>query len=469
MQKYRLGERVFTRDDDNYNEVIAAAYAEKQRPVCLCSDPPAEMYIAHIFGGYHLKRMPGTGGAHSNSCQSYEFPLDLSGRGEIAGTAIQQDAEGTNHLKLAFALRKNALKPTAEAEGEKSSKDESATLAASTNRMTILALLHYLWDEAGLNRWQGSESTPRTWDSVREQLLLAASSTGVKRTSLYKKLYVPETYSRAQDGAITQRRMKSLAPILEQSAIGLEMMIVVAEVARCGATLVCTELPSFTFSLDAKLAEKLQKLYDSMSGLARCTGTDNHIVAIATFYMSTVGIPSVAEVALMVTNHQWIPFDHSYEAQVLQTLHADDRDFTKILRFNLSRGVAIGSFVLNDTLPSPTVLYVSLGNMVREPSVDDIRRKMESSELPSWLWVVTETGMPTLPSRNTEAAPAVEEDSREPLTKRDLNERLLNMLQDKTYSLEDDSSPKTPATVTPIRTTRKPKLVVLPPQPGDAQ
>jgi hypothetical protein len=56
--------------------------------------------------------------------------------------------------------------------------------------------LHYLWNEAELNRWQPSFAGRRSWATVRRRLLAASLGKTIGRRALSDLLYVPEVFSR---------------------------------------------------------------------------------------------------------------------------------------------------------------------------------------------------------------------------------------------------------------------------------
>ena len=66
----------------------------RKRQVYQCMSPVSK-------GKYVMKRMPNSGSTHRPDCAAYEPPAELSGLGEILGTAIQENIkEGTTTLNL---------------------------------------------------------------------------------------------------------------------------------------------------------------------------------------------------------------------------------------------------------------------------------------------------------------------------------------------------------------------------------
>jgi len=49
------------------------------------------MYVARLGEGFIVKRMPDTGSHHAPDCPSYEPPAELSGLGQVLGSAITED------------------------------------------------------------------------------------------------------------------------------------------------------------------------------------------------------------------------------------------------------------------------------------------------------------------------------------------------------------------------------------------
>ena len=106
-RRYWIGQAIVEEDDAGFDAALAEAHRTRQRPVCLCCEKGAVMYIARIGDQFFTKRMPLSGPNHDPRCQSYEPPYELSGLGPLIGGAIQLDpASGMAALKLDFSLSK---------------------------------------------------------------------------------------------------------------------------------------------------------------------------------------------------------------------------------------------------------------------------------------------------------------------------------------------------------------------------
>ncbi len=147
---YEVGGQRFETGSHGLAEAIAAAHAERQRPRCMCVVEGVPMYVARLGSGFIVKRMPHTGSQHAPRCPSYEPPADFSGLGQVLGSAIREDpATGETTLKLDFALskigRRSTVPPT---------QDSSDSVSTDGTKLSLRGLLHYLWDQAELTRWQ---------------------------------------------------------------------------------------------------------------------------------------------------------------------------------------------------------------------------------------------------------------------------------------------------------------------------
>jgi hypothetical protein len=122
-----------------------------------------------------------------------------------------------------------------------------------------------------------------------------------------------------------------------------------------------------------------------------------HLILIATFGISVSGVAAVEEVAMMVVNEDWIPFESVHEQHLLERLARLRRKSVKGLRFNLSRDQPIVSVILPEQRPSPVALFI-----VPPGASEDYERALAEMiesrpEMTPWVWRVSEGEMPRLP------------------------------------------------------------------------
>ena len=395
---YEIGGQRFEAASRGFAEAIAQAHAAHHRPRCMCLVDGVEMYVARLAGtneGYIVKRMPSTGSHHAPDCPSYELPPESSGLGQVLGSAITEDpATGETTVKLDFSMSKIAGRsamPAASGDGD--------SVASSGTKLSLRGLLHYLWDQAELTRWQPGFAGKRTWGTVRKHLLLAAENKIARGDSLRSRLYIPEVFSVDQRDAINARRMTQWLQAIAAPGKPQRLMLLIAEVkeivpARYGFKAVVKHVPDQAYALDEQLYRRLGRRFElelALWGAAE----DIHMVIIATFSVAAAGIPIIVELSLMPVTRQWLPVEDGFEKQLIERLVADGRSFVKGLRYNLGADSALASATLTDCEGSAPLLFVA------HAGIEDSGRNLQVCDpsVPVWLWNPSSEAMASLPPR----------------------------------------------------------------------
>lgn len=395
---YEVGGQRFETASRGFAEAVADAHAAHHRPRCLCLVEGVEMYVARLAGtneGFIVKRMPNTGSHHAPDCPSYEPPAESSGLGQVLGTAITEDpATGETTLKLDFSMSKIAGRSAMPTAG-----GDSDSVMSSGTKLSLRGLLHYLWDQADLTRWQPGFAGKRTWGTVRKHLLLAAENKIARGDSLRSRLYVPELFSVDQRDAINARRMAQWSQSIAAPGKPQHLMLLIAEVkeivpARYGFKAVVKHVPDQAFVLDEQLYRRLGRRFESELALWGAA-EDTHMVMIATFSVAATGIPTIVDLSLMPVTRHWLPVESGFEKQLIVRLVADGRSFVKGLRYNLGAESALASATLTDCEGSAPLLFVV------PAEIDDSGRYLQVSDpsIPVWLWHPSSEAMPPLPPR----------------------------------------------------------------------
>ena len=256
MQRIKFQSETLTTEDPRLEAALQLAYASKNRPLCECVHPGVAMYIAHVSESFVLKRMPNSGSRHHPECPSFEPPPELSGLGEVNGSAIHEDADsGVTTLKLDFTLAKNArrIEPNAAvAEGD--------SVRTDGKKLTLRGMLHYLWEEAELNRWVPAMAGKRSWFVVRQRLLQAAANKLTKGDSLDSMLFIPEPFVLDRKDEMLRRRLERLKRLSEPAKGPCKLILIVAEVkaidvSRYGHKFLLKHLPD----MPMMIADDLQR------------------------------------------------------------------------------------------------------------------------------------------------------------------------------------------------------------------
>lgn len=397
MRRLRLADRVVALDNNGLPSLLAEAYAAGDRPHCLCSDPGVPMYVARINGRCVLKRMPGTGPQHDPACDSYEPPYSLSGYGQIAAGAIQENVEdGVTLLKLDFSLTRTSRKALPAA-GEPTERPSAAT---DGSKLSLRALLHYLWDQAAFNRWRPGMAGKRNWSVIRKFLLEAAEGKMAKGKPLIDILYLPESFIAEREAEIAQKRAALMGAVAKAEGGKRPLLLLVGEVkeiapARFGHRMIIRHAPKFPFLLDDDLYRRMARRFASELTLWNAM-PESRLIAMAAFGLDAAGVASIEMIALMTTTEAWIPFDHSYDAMLLRELTERRLSFLKALRYNLPADRPLASVILRENGSAPTAMYI-----LPPDADDDFRRAanqlIRESGMASWVWDAGEGQMPPIP------------------------------------------------------------------------
>jgi hypothetical protein len=315
--------------------------------------------------------------------------------GQVLGSAITEDpTTGETTLKLDFSMSKIGGRTAMPTAGE-----ESDSVTSSGTKLSLRGLLHYLWDQADLTRWQPGFAGKRTWSTVRKHLLLAAENKIARGDSLRARLYIPEVFSVEQRDAINARRMAQWSQAIAAPGKPQHLMLLIAEVkeivpARYGFKAVVKHVPNQAFALDEQLYRRLGRRFESALALWGAAD-DIHMVMMATFSVAAAGVPTIVELSLMPVTRHWLPVEDGFEKQLIERLVADGRSFVKGLRYNLGTGSALASAALTDCEGSAPLLFVV------HAGIEDSRRYLQVGDpsISVWLWHPSSEAMPTLPPR----------------------------------------------------------------------
>ncbi|TXH99847.1 MAG: DUF1173 family protein, partial [Rhizobium sp.] len=248
--------------------------------------------------------------------------------------------------------------------------------------------------------WRSTWAGKRGWGRVRASLLNAAAQMTARGAILGEMLFVPEVFHAEDKDGIAARRAAALKGVQATGAGPRKLMMIVAEVkefsgAREGQRIVVRHMP-FPLMIEESAWRRLVARYELELELWRSNATF-HLIVIATFGVSAAGIAAVEEVALMVVNENWLPFEDIHELRLLEKLGHLKRKSVKGLRFNLSRDAPIVSVTLPEQKPAPVAMFIvpaSSGEEFEQALSDMIEAR---PEITPWVWRVAEGEIPRLP------------------------------------------------------------------------
>lgn len=400
VANYQLKDAVIDKNAEDLQYHLRRSYEAKCRPLCMCKASGIEMYIAKIGNSFVVKRMPNTGQKHHPDCDSFELPPELTGRAKLQDSAIAVDpSTGLTNLKFEFSLSKlggSRAAPTKSAE-------KKTEVKADPSKLTLLSLLHCLYEDAGFNRWSPNMLAKRRWGTIQRFLTKAAQSKLVRANPLSDILHIPESFSMERKDVLAAQRRKFLSKFRSKGRTS-PLGICIGEVkelveARFNHKLVLKHMADMPLYFDDELKVKIQKTFSREFAMHR-ENEHMHLLAICTFRVSASGNPTIDTISFMMVDANWLPFENLEELDVISKAVADNRYFIKGLRYNLNPSKVIASILFTDTGEDPITYYVVPAG-AGDSYYDELGRVIEESEFRSSFYDVNNDDQIDLPLDNS--------------------------------------------------------------------
>ena len=396
-QRFSVGGRVFEADDAGLQDALAEAHDAPVRPRCLCVEGGVEMYVA-CHGQYLVKRMPETGPSHHPSCPSYEPEAACSGLAELLGEAIVQVDPDHVELRVGFAWDLGAGKTSSVAEAP-----HHQEVARPRRRMSLRALLHFLFDRAGLNRWTPGMSGKRNQAVVHKYLMRAAEGVTLRGRPLVDRMYVPEPFSESRKRELAERRRRKLAVLQPRNGCR-PLGVVVGEFKTCEATVTgkrmwIRHMPDAPLVVEAGTWRRMQKVFAAVFE-ARDAAPDAglRIVIAALIRARDEGVYEVEAATFMLATAEWIPLHAACELPLVRTLVEEGRQFVKPMIYDAPGPVGFANALLLDVGALPIQLHISSAFMSEKERQFKDRLVAAAKGGQVWHWWADE-GRPVLPGR----------------------------------------------------------------------
>jgi hypothetical protein len=399
-QRFLIKGRTYTSRDPVLQDALARVYDTLERPRCMCVRGGIEMYVAkHRL--YVVKRMPDSGHQHHATCASYEPELGLSGLGELMGEAIIEHSPESVELRVDFPLARVPGRAMV-----RGAPHEPGEINAPRHRMSLRAVMHFMFERAGFNRWYPAMEGKRTQAVMHKYLLEAADGIHITGVTLSERLYVPEQFHEQQKSEIAERRRRKLAVLQSpEDDVQFKMALVLGEykceeASPLGRKIWLKHMPDAPLFIDAKTWERIERAYGNLLEARYAdTKTKQRVVICALIYAKREHTYQIDTASFMLTTEHWIPIEGTHEVDLIEALTQQRRRFMKPLRYDARSAASFPNVLLLDTGAKPTPLHVMSASLHPQ----DRAAKEKALKAPgdtAWVWN-TDRKMPPLP----EAAP----------------------------------------------------------------
>jgi hypothetical protein len=394
-QRFSILGRVWSDDDPQWQQVLARVHDTAERPRCLCVPGGVEMYVAQ-HRQLVVKRMPDTGSRHHPGCPSYELPAQDSGLGELLGEAVLESETGRVSLRVDFPWIRTTR--TAVARGDAAS---AAEVVAGKRRMSLRALMHYLFERAGFNRWTPAMAGKRNQGVLHKYLMEAAADVSVKGEVLADRLYVPEPFNEATRSEAADRRRQKFA-VLRPTEGSHPLALVLGEFKACepaadGRRIWVRHMPDAPLLVGENAWRRMARIFAPLLQARDAdTGCRMRLMLAALVRARREYTYEIDAASLMLASSDWIPLEGVHEVPLVQALIAQRRRFVKPLRYDATSAAAFPNAQLLDVGAIPAALHVVSPFMTPGDRAAK-ERSIARGGTAAWVWRI-EQSMPPLPA-----------------------------------------------------------------------
>ncbi|WP_126447946.1 DUF1173 family protein [Sulfuricystis multivorans] len=330
-------------------ELLANCHKSARRPRCVCVPGGVEMYVGRRGGLYYLSRMPGTGFLHADHCCSVENRSFFSGACAYMPGVILEKEDGSLSIAANLEIRERMEEPVAQ--------------------VSIDGVLDILMEQAALN--QVSPGTDhRTWLTVRDRVLEAATWIRLGNHPLTDFLFVPDRYSR-DTGMSSVPECESFL----KAQAGHALIFAPFKELRLTTyswQLVLKHLPRLRLWVAKEIAKEIEE---------RC-GTP-YFSAPPTYALCLVaakpgrrdGNYTVSNLACLPTDANYFPCRNEREAAVARQLIDEGKSLLRPLRFDSDPTHPLADFaILSNGMVDPVFVLSPSGN----DELDSAKRSLAS-------------------------------------------------------------------------------------------
>ncbi|MFC5550189.1 DUF1173 family protein [Massilia aerilata] len=333
-----------------WQSVLKSAYGRADLR-CGCKGRGEKRLAVKYYEGsdsYALARFSLSGGQHAADCQYYSASPVQSGEGGSTTGVIDQRPDGSIKIRLEIAMLERG---DVDAPAGPSRPPVNRAPSIRQASMKLLGLLHYLWEEAGLNHWKPAFTGKRKASLAYWWINNAADDLWAGQVKLVDNLLLPAFGAETREAE--RNRLRAAAALADK-----RRLIVIAPLA------------SFTQERFSEMGERLKiSGFHGMPSAYMKTGVWDSTVrrfanAIAAWRSGhgTVAIAqveikqgqksvyaTVIDMALMSITAEFVPVDSSYERVVADLLVAQGRSFVKPMRYDAGADLVLPDFILTDT------------------------------------------------------------------------------------------------------------------------
>lgn len=330
-----------------FQETLKLLKDTKSIATCGC-DPSQKLrlyvHTAHTSGVLSLRRFPHTGPAHAVVCNYYCRVNKDGGVGTYTSDAVREDS-GTLRISMNYSLRVSPDK-TEQPQPEDVLPPSRASVSKKLPRLSLLGLLHLLWENTATHTWFSGFKDRRSLNGVMGRIYNEAKTICQGRTTL-------------SDVLLLQERAACNLATIRYAAGSHRRLMVISELARwqdkyekgTGSLPVANPVKNSMPYLNidpVRWRDTLARFWREVAWWKQ----GGKVIVIAVTDVPVCGTSSnaqVRQVCMMMVSQRFIPLDSSFEGMIEEKLVREDRSFIKPLRYDSALNEFHPDFCLTDT------------------------------------------------------------------------------------------------------------------------
>lgn len=395
-QRLSILGRTWAAENPQLQQELARVHDSAERPRCLCVPGGVEMYVAR-HRRFVVKRMPDTGHHHHSGCPSYEPESQQSGLGDLLGEAVLETEPGAVDLRVDFPWARLTGRGAAHGDG-----DPESEVGSTRRRMSMRALMHFLFERAGFNRWSPAMEGKRNQGVLHKYLLEAAENVSVKGLALSERLYVPEPFNESTRTDAARRRRDKLAVLRPREGNSPLALVLgefkASEATERGCKVWIKHMPDAPLLVASKTWARIERVFAPMFEARDADmGHRVRLILISLVRARREYTYEIDAASLMMTSEHWIPVEAIHELPLIHALVEQRRRFVKPLRYDAATAAGFPNALLLDMGSAAVPLHVLSAFMSPKERVAK-QLTLSKTARDAWVWL-TDGDMPPFPKR----------------------------------------------------------------------
>lgn len=334
---------------------------------CMCKGRPAPELLPRLKICYSdtkdvcwLAGWPYGGQLHHESCRFWSVWADGPQADIYMSDVVTAGNDGGDRIRLAAGLQKREAREP----GDEPKATAARRPGGRRPSMSMLGLMHFIWEQAGINVWHPAFSGKRSVPWLTHRLDQVVQKIRAGGVPLAEVMLLPCV----KDGPQRARNFGILRAAAEKN----RRLVMVSRLARWSKEAearLTAELPLGLFSgfprleLPADVRTRIDTGYVRELAAWRAGGNVIFIAEseppVTTFKLvngrsQPSSSAEVIDVSLMSVSTAYIPLDSYYESVIEEKLRTEGRAFSKPLRYD-GREEVLPDFLLNDVAGSEPV------------------------------------------------------------------------------------------------------------------